>query len=187
MSTGSDPASQHGGAREPTEEEIRAAYEEQIRQVRVEHLLLEHVVSMVNLGMRRTGLAPGTEGERDPEQVRLAIESIRAELPLLDQIAPREVNQIREALSQLQLAFIKIGGQAAAATRAGGPSAGAPAGGEAGSEAAGAAANEPAGERPGEPGREPGDEPPTTAEDPASKRDQPGPAEASGRLWVPGR
>ena len=42
---------------EPTEEELRAAYEEQIKQIRVEHVVLEHVVTLVNLGMRRTGLA----------------------------------------------------------------------------------------------------------------------------------
>ena len=49
-----------------TEEELRAAYEAQIKQIRVEQVLLENVVTLVNLGMRRTGLAPGTEEERDP-------------------------------------------------------------------------------------------------------------------------
>ena len=94
----------------PTEEELRAAYEAQIKQIRVEHVLLEHVVTLANLGLRRTGLAPGTEDERDPDQVRLAIESIRALLPLLEQSMPEQAAQIRDALSQLQLAFVKIGG-----------------------------------------------------------------------------
>src|ERR1700736_4939082 len=97
---------------QPTEEELRAAYEAEIKKIRVEHLLLEHVVTLVNLGMRRTGLAPGTEGERDPVQVRLAIEAIRAVLPMIEQTAPEQVGPIRDALSQLQLAFVRIGGQA---------------------------------------------------------------------------
>ena len=86
-------------------------------------MLLEHVVSLVNLGMRRTGLAPGTEDERDPEQVRLAIEAVRAVLPLLEQTAPQQVGPIRDALSQLQLAFVKIGGApgGARAGRSAGP------------------------------------------------------------------
>jgi hypothetical protein len=95
----------------PTEEELRAAYEAEIKKIRVEHVLLEHVVSLVNLGMRRTGLAPGTEDERDPQQVRVAIEAIRVVVPLIEQVAPEQVAPIRDALSQLQLAFVRIGGK----------------------------------------------------------------------------
>jgi hypothetical protein len=142
--------------REPTEEELRAAYEEQIKQVRVEHIVLENVVTLVNLGMRRTGLAPGTESERDPAQVRLAIESIRALLPLLEQSAPQQVSPIRDALSQLQLAFVKIGGEE-------------PASGEPASEGK----------------REPDAAAKSEPEAPASG--EPGPAQRSGRLWVPGQ
>jgi hypothetical protein len=168
MSSGQEPNEQErrspegepgggGERRPPTEEELRAAYEEQIRQVRVEHVLLENVVTLANLGMRRTGLAPGTESERDPEQVRLAIESIRALMPALEQSAPQQAGQVREALSQLQLAFVKIGGQAAPASDETPPKAEP-------SESGGA----PSGT--GEPGS-----------------DQAGPAQRSGRLWVPGQ
>jgi hypothetical protein len=156
---------------EPTEEELRAAYEAQVKQLRVEHVLLENVVTLANLGMRRTGLAPGTEDERDPEQVRMAIESIRALLPLLEQAAPQQVTPIREALSQLQLAYIRIGGQEPAAA-SGEP----PTGGDAPTE--GDAPN--GGETPtrGTPG---------VQEPPAAKPGEPGPAQRSGRLWVPGQ
>ena len=98
--------------REPTEEELRAAYEAELKRLRVEHVLLDNVAALANLGMRRTGLAPGTEAEQDPEQVRLAIESIRALLPVLEQAAPAQIGAIRDAVSQLQLAFVRIGGQA---------------------------------------------------------------------------
>lgn len=141
MSTSEQPG------RPPTEEELRAAYEAEVKKLRVEHLLLEQVVSLVNLGMRKTGLTPGTEGERDPEQVRLAIESIRAVLPLVEQAAPEQAKPIRDAVSQLQLAFVKIGGQA-----------------EPSAEAA------------------EGTPPQTPPES-----GQPGPAQRSGKLWVPGQ
>ena len=140
--------------RPPTEDELRAAYEAQIKQIRIEHVLLEDVVTMINLGMRRTGLVNGTEEERDPDQVRLAIEAVRAVLPVLEQAAPTQVGQVRDALSQLQLAYVKIGGQA--------PEPAAAAAGSQG-EGEGGPAPEPA--QPGEPG----------------------PAQRSGRLWVPGR
>src|ERR1700716_1024177 len=124
MSATEDPSGQQGGA--PTEEELRAAYEAEIKKIRIEHVLLEHVVTLVNLGMRRTGLAPGTEDERDPEQVRLAIEAIRALMPLLEQIAPTQVEQIRAALSQLQMAYVRIGGQAEPGPPVGEPPGGGP-------------------------------------------------------------
>lgn len=101
--------------REPSEEELQAAYEAELKRLRVEHVLLDNVAALANLGMRRTGLAPGTESERDPEQVRLAIESLRALMPVLEQVAPAQVPAIRDAVSQLQMAFVKIGGQAPAA------------------------------------------------------------------------
>jgi hypothetical protein len=145
---------------EPSEEELRAAYEAELKQLRVEHVLLDNVAALANLGMRRTGLAPGTEGERDPAQVRLAIESLRALMPVLEQVAPSQVGAIRDAVSQLQLAYVRIGGQPPAPetpeSGAGGPGAG-----------AGPAA------------------PP--AQEPPPKPGEPGPAQRSGRLWIPGQ
>lgn len=144
---------------QPSEEELRAAYEAEIKKIRVEQVLVENVVTLVNLGMRRTGLSPGTEDERDLAQVRLAIESIRALLPQLEEFAPAQVGPIREALSQLQLAFVKIGGQQPPAESTSGES------GLGGSE-------------------EPQD--PSSAQPPPAKPGEPGPAQRSGRLWVPG-
>jgi hypothetical protein len=146
---------------EPTEEELRAAYEEEIKKIRVEQVLLEQVVSLVNLGMRRTGLAPGTEAERDPVQVRLAIEAIRVLVPLIDQFAPKQADPIRDALSQLQLAFVKLGGAAEPAPEPQASTTEAPA------AAGGGSSSKPV---PGE-----------------TKPGEAGPAQRSGRLWVPGQ
>ncbi len=97
--------------REPSEEELQAAYEAELKRLRVEHVLLDNVAALANLGMRRTGLAPGTESERDPAQVRLAIESLRALMPVLEQAAPAQLPAVRDAVSQLQMAYVRIGGQ----------------------------------------------------------------------------
>ncbi len=99
-----------GPGGQPSEEELRAAYEAEIKRIRVEHIVLEQVVSLINLGMRRTGLAPGTEDERDIGQVKLAIDAVRALVPLIEESAGPQVAAIRDALSQLQLAFVKLGG-----------------------------------------------------------------------------
>ncbi len=154
--------------RQPTEEELRAAYEAEIKKIRVEQVLLENVVSLVNLGMRRTGLSPGTEDERDVEQVRLSIDAIRALLPVLERSAPEHVRPIRDALSQLQLAFVKIGGSQS-------PPAGEPSG-----EAPPASAAPP-----GTPGGGTADQAEPQQE--PTEPGEPGPAQRSGRLWIPGQ
>jgi hypothetical protein len=156
----------------PSEDELRAAYEAELKRVRVEHILLEHVVTMINLGMRRTGLAPGTEEERDPDQVRLAIEAVRALLPLMEQIAPGQAGQIRSALSQLQLGFVRIGGAPAP-------------------EGEGAAQGEPGAPGssggPGGPGSQGGPGGPGGPGSPPGPAGGQGPAQRSGRLWIPGQ
>src|SRR5690348_16939774 len=113
---------------QPSEDELRAAYEAEIKKIRVEQILLDQVVSLINLGMRRTGLSPGTEDERDLDQVRVSIEAVRALLPLIEQGAPPQAAPIRDALSQLQLAYVRLGGTAPSATApsAAGPSAAGP-------------------------------------------------------------
>ncbi len=97
-------------ARQPTEEELRAAYEAEIKQIRIEQILLENIVTLVNMGMRKTGLIPGTEDERDAAQVQIAIEAVRAHVPLVEQIAPEQTQPIQDALAQLQMAYVQIGG-----------------------------------------------------------------------------
>jgi hypothetical protein len=92
---------------EPNEEELRAALEEQMRRITVQDVLIQTVVTLINLGGRRLGLAgpPEEAGEADPEQARLAIEGARALVPLLPQ---EQLGPVRDALSQLQMAYVQI-------------------------------------------------------------------------------
>ena len=90
-----------GDPRQPSEEELRAALEEQLRQLKVEDVLVQTVVTLVNLAGRRLT----AEGEKDPEQARLAIESVRALLPMLPQ--EDDLGPIRDALAQLQMLYVR--------------------------------------------------------------------------------
>jgi hypothetical protein len=156
---------------QPSEEELRAAYEAELKKIRVEHILLEQVVTLVNLGMRKTGMAPGTEDERDPDQVRMAIEGVRAVMPLLERAAPEQAQPIRDALSQLQLAYVRLGG-------GGGEEAAPLPGGDSGSSPTPGAGPGQTPRAPA-PGSAPSSEPPDAGDA--------GPAQRSGRLWVPGQ
>jgi hypothetical protein len=91
---------------EPDEAELRAALEEQMRRITVQDVLIQTVVTLINLGGRRLGLAgpPEQAGDKDLEQARLAIEGARALVPLLPQDG---IGPVRDALAQLQVAYVQ--------------------------------------------------------------------------------
>jgi hypothetical protein len=136
---------------QPTEEEMRAALEEELKRVRVEQVVTEATVSILNVAVLRAGLVPGSEGEQDLAQTRMGIEAVRALLPLVEQaLGAEQARPIRDALSQLQMAYVRAVSDE--------PSADAP-------------------DAPPAPEQQPGEQPAEGA----------GPAQRSGRLWVPGQ
>src|SRR5271163_3888543 len=105
------------GAEQPSEEELRASLEEQLRHISAADVIVQTAVSLVNLAGRRLGLAPGTESERDLGQVRDAIDAVRALLPVLERGEGAEtLAPLRDALSALQLEYTKLS-QAAPSTQ----------------------------------------------------------------------
>ena len=84
----------------PSEEELRARIEEQLRKVRVQDLLVDSAASIVNLTARRIA----KEDERDLEQARVGIEAVRA---LVDLLEGEVADQVRTALSELQLLYAR--------------------------------------------------------------------------------
>jgi hypothetical protein len=96
---------QPGGAEasQPTQEELRERLEEQLRKVRVQDLLLESVVSVLNLTARRIA----KEDERDLEQARIGIEAVRAVI-------------VRSALAEVQMLYAKEAGAGAPGGEEGG-------------------------------------------------------------------
>jgi hypothetical protein len=97
---GADPAAGGGGQGARSEEELRRSLEEELRKLRVQDVLLQSVVSLINLTSRRIA----KEDERDLEQARTGIEAVRALVELLD---PEPAEQVRNALSELQVAYAR--------------------------------------------------------------------------------
>jgi hypothetical protein len=178
VSTQESETVESSGPGQPSEEELRAAYEAELSRITSADMVLQATVSLLNIGARRLGLvggpdpaaAPQANPERDLEQVRDAIDAVRGLMGVIERRAPQEARPLRDALSQLQMAYARESQPAAAAqAQTGGQ--GAPAGGP--------SANPP--------GAQPeGGQPPPAGQPPAGKPGA-GPAESSGRLWVPGR
>ena len=169
----SDPPEQPSGSAagpgsgpgEPTEDELRAAYEAELSRITPADMMLQAAVSLLNIGARRLGLTGGGDAGappagadaagagRDLEQVRDAIEGVRALLGILERSMPEDLRPLREALSQMQIAYAReaqVGGDADASGEQAPPA--------------------------------PGKQAPSAEEPPGA----PGPAQSSGRLWVPG-
>ena len=162
----------------PSEEQLRAAYEAELSRITSVDMVLQAAASLLNIGAHRLGLTggPGAESgppaQRDIEQVRDAIDAVRGLLPVIERSAPGELRPLRDALSQLQMAYSRVV-QTTQAPAAQAPAAQAPTGG-ASAGGSGAPAGTPAAADPPQEGAE-------------GEQSGPGPAESSGRLWVPGR
>jgi hypothetical protein len=163
----------HGAEGQPSEEELRAAYEAELSRITSAELMLQAAVSLLNVGSYRLaprapggdagGASPQPPSPADLEQARDAIDAVRALLEIIERRMPNETAPLRNALSQLQMIYAREAQTAGDSGAVEGPqSGGAPPSSGGGSQAPEA----PAGEE-GPPG--------------------PGPAESSGRLWVPGR
>jgi len=100
-------AGEPGPGEEPelTEEQIEylRQMEEEMKRVRIQDVVAQSTVSILNLAARRIA----KEDERDLEQGRVGIEAVRALVDLLEPDAQREV---RNALSQLQMMYAQEAG-----------------------------------------------------------------------------
>src|SRR3954449_10823481 len=98
--------------RQPSEEEIRAL-EAELERLTVDDVLLQTIVTLINLGARKAGLAEGAQA--DLAQTREAIDGARALLPLVEARHPEEIGPLKTALSQLQMAYVQKSGSPAEA------------------------------------------------------------------------
>jgi hypothetical protein len=93
---------------QPSEEELREQLEEEIKKVRVEDVVLQSAVSILNLTARRLA----KDDERDLDQAKVGIDASRA---LVDLVKPEAQPQLRQAVSELQLLYSKHAGEGDAA------------------------------------------------------------------------
>ena len=88
----------------PEQEQMLRQMEEEMRKVRVQDLVAQSVVSILNLSYRRIA----KEDERDLEQARVGIEAIRGMVDVLD---PESQREIKNALSQVQVLYAQQVGE----------------------------------------------------------------------------
>jgi hypothetical protein len=85
----------------PSDDELLKQLEEELKTLEVSDLLVQTLYTVSSLGYRRL-----SEEGRDLEQARLAIEALRALLPVLDGVVGDElVRDFKQVTANLQLAY----------------------------------------------------------------------------------
>jgi hypothetical protein len=98
---------------EPNQEEIARELAEELRRLRVEDVLVNTLVHVSSIGYRRLGLTEDSRDERDLPQTALAIETMQALVPVLEDFLPQElVSSFEEQIANLQLAYAKAAKEA---------------------------------------------------------------------------
>ena len=97
-----------------SEDEARLAEQlaEELAKLRVEDVVVGALIQVSSIGYRRLGLTDETKDERDLEQVRLAIDTMRALTPVLENVVPDElIRDFDQSVANLQLAYAKAAGE----------------------------------------------------------------------------
>src|SRR5215218_5184862 len=89
-----------------SEEELRAL-EAELERVHVDDVVLQTIVSLINLGARKgaVGAPPEANITPDYEQLRIAIEAVRALMVVIEPRHADKLGQVRDAVAQLQMAY----------------------------------------------------------------------------------
>ena len=85
----------------PSDDELLKQLEEELKTLRVSDVLVQTLYTVSSLGYRRL-----SDESRDLDQARLAIEALRALLPVLEEAAGEElVRDFKQVTANLQLAY----------------------------------------------------------------------------------
>lgn len=85
----------------PSDEELVAQLEEELKKLKVSDLLVQTLYTVSSLGYKRL-----SSDERDLDQAKLAIESLRVLLPVLEgSISEELVRDFKQVTANLQLAY----------------------------------------------------------------------------------
>ena len=86
---------------QPSEEELVQRLEEELKKLKVSDLLVQTLYTVSSLAYRKL-----SEEDRDLEQAQLAIEALRALLPVLEGAVGEEVlRDFKQVTANLQLAY----------------------------------------------------------------------------------
>lgn len=97
-----------GKGQDMSEDELRKRLQDELRKIKVEDVVLQASVTLVNVGFHRLGLTEDTKDDRDLDQVGSAIEAVSSLIGLVESTDAEQIKPLKDALSQLQLNFVRL-------------------------------------------------------------------------------
>ena len=96
------------------QEQLAQQLAEELRRLRVEDVVIQSLITISSIGYRRLGLTEDTKDDRDLRQAKLAIDTMVALTPVLENVVPEElVRDFNQSVASLQLAYAQAAGEGA--------------------------------------------------------------------------
>jgi hypothetical protein len=91
-----------------SEEQVARELAEELRKLKVEDVLISVLIQISSIGYRRLGLTEETKDDRDLPQAKLAIDTMKALMPVLEEAMPADlIREFEQSVASLQLAYVK--------------------------------------------------------------------------------
>jgi len=96
------------------EEQLAQQLAEELRRLRVEDVVIQSLITISSIGYRRLGLTDDTKDDRDLQQAKLAIDTMVALTPVLENVVPDDlVRDFNQSVASLQLAYAQAAAEGA--------------------------------------------------------------------------
>ena len=97
-----------------SEEQVARELAEELRKLKVEDVVVSVLIQISAIGYRRLGLTDETKDDRDLPQAKLAIDTMIALTPVLENVVPEElIREFNQSVASLQLAYAQAAGEGA--------------------------------------------------------------------------
>ena len=89
-----------------SEEQVARELAQELQKLKVEDVLISVLIQVSAIGYRRLGLTEETKDDRDLQQAKLAIDTMKALMPVLGEVVPADlIRDFEQSVANLQLAY----------------------------------------------------------------------------------
>jgi hypothetical protein len=89
-----------------SEEQVARELAQELQKLKVEDVLISVLIQVSAIGYRRLGLTEETKDDRDLPQAKLAIDTMKALMPVLGEVVPADlIRDFEQSVANLQLAY----------------------------------------------------------------------------------
>jgi hypothetical protein len=89
-----------------SEEQVARELAQELQKLKVEDVVISVLIQISAIGYRRLGLTEESKDDRDLQQAKLAIDTMKALMPVLGEVVPADlIRDFEQSVANLQLAY----------------------------------------------------------------------------------